>query len=442
VGLEPESPEVLGEPEFPEQAKGESDKAYEKKRRDSHNAYEAQREGVEKDYVGRYDDYVENRERPAYQTVLERVADWRNTILRSETFGFGNGQPSVNDMGRNWEKGARQKINKIDAINDFTKVVAERIQDYWAKVKDEVSQYRQAHPGQGLSKHLEEEQEGLPDWLAKEVETRDRLREQLPFLRDEKGQLETAVGEAREAFFSGGDNRLVDPPTLTNLPLPGSGTFEGYLEEVQGIHPFPALHEILDVGKLAPPRDPSRFGGVIWDVQESIEGLGLKIKQAGSSVQKASVEGEGAGGGGEDETPDNSEREQLLEELLKQANERLSIKGALEPVINQFEASYPLPFAGTFHTGGTIDGPSSQEYMAKVRGTEHVLTTEQMAALTPAAESASGGAPVIESLVVHPDGSATMRYEGQEFEMAVREVVRTTQRGAAAGSGAGRSWRP
>lgn len=443
VGLEPEAPEIAGEPEFPEQAKGESDKVYEKKRRDAHNAYEAQREGIEKDYANRYSGYVEGQERPAYQTVLERVADWRNTILRSERFGFGKGQPSIDDMGRSWEKGARRKIGRIDQINDFTKVVGERIQDYWAKVKKDVSDWRGDHPkSKDLPDWLKKEQDGVPDWLKKQEETRDHLREQLPFLRDEKGQLETAVGEAREAFFSGGDNRLVDPPTLTNLPLPGSGTFEGYLEEVQGIHLYPAMHELLGAGALAPPRDPSRFGGVIWSVQEAIEGLGLKVRQAGSSVQKASIEGEGNGGG---DNEGNSERESPLEDLLKQANERLSIKGALEPVLKQFEASYPLPslpFAGTFHSGGTIAGPSSQEFMAKVRGEEHVLTPKQMAALTPADESTAGEAPVIERLVIHPDGSATMRYRGREFETAVREVVRSTPPSLGSGSGAGRTFRP
>lgn len=433
VALEPEAPEIAPEPELPESAT-------DKQRRDAHNAYEQQREGIEKDYANRYSAYVEGQERPAYQTVLERVADWRNIILRSERFGFGDEKhPSIDGIGRGWEKGAQQKINKIGAINDFTKVVGERIQDYWAKVKKDVSDWRGDHPNaKDLPGWLKKEQDGVPDWLKKQEETRDHLREQLPFLRDQKGQLETAVGEAREAFFSGGDNRLVDPPTLTNLPLPGSGTFEGYLEEVQGIHLYPAMHELLGAGALAPPRDPSKFGGVIWSVQEAIEGLGLKVRQAGNSVQKASLEGAGSGAGDQG----NSEREQLLEELLGFKNQRAAITAALEPVLSQFEASYPLPFAGTFHSGGTIAGPSSQEYMAKVRGTEHVLTSEQMAALTPAGEATAGGAPVIERLVIHPDGSATMRYEGREFETAVREVVRSTPPAPGRGNGFGRTLRP
>lgn len=422
VGLEPESPEIAAEPELPENAT-------DKQRRDAHNAYEKSREATEKTYVSNYSGYVEGQERPAYQTILERVADWRNNILRAERFGYGKGEPSVDDMERGWEKSTRNKIGQIGGINDFTQKVGERIQEYWAKVKEEVSDCRQAHPGQGLSKHLEEEQDGLPDWLQKQVEQRDRLREKLPFLRDEKGQLETAIGEAREAFYPGGEGRL-SPPVP---PLPGSGSFEDDLTEVQGLHQFPIQHELLGAGDLAGPNSAGAFGGVIWDVRESIQGLGLKLRQAGSSVQKASLEGAGNG------TEDNSERDQLLEELLRQANEKLAINGALGPVLKQFEASYPLPFAGTFHTGGVIGGPGNSEAIAKVRSGEGVFTPEQMAAMAPA-EPTSSAPFTIEQLNMHEDGRVTARYQGREFEVAVEDIVKKTSR-PLVGSGAGRAFR-
>lgn len=436
VGLEPESPEIAPEPELPETAT-------DKERRDAHNAYEKSREAQEKTYVANYTAYIEGQEAPAYQQVLARVADWRNTILRAETHGFGKGQPSVDDMERGWEKSARNKIGQIGHINDFTQKVGERVQDYWAKVKKEVADWRSAHPhAKHLPKRLSEEQDGLPEWLKKQVELRGTLRAKLPFLREEKGQLEEAIGEAREAFFSGGENRLIDPPTLASTPLPGSGTFEEDLAEVQGLHQFPDQHGLLGAGDLAGPNVAGQFGGVIWSVREAIQGLGLKIRQAGSSVQKASLEGEGSGS---EESAGESERTQLLEELLEKANQRLAVKGGLEPVISQFNQTYPLPFAGTFHTGGTIAGSSSQEYMARVRGAEHVLTPEQMAALSPAGEGVDG-------LTVHVNGDIHQdpndprdpveAFIGDRRVEAHIEQVASRTRRPLAGNAAGRAFRP
>jgi hypothetical protein len=386
VALEPESPEVAAEPEL-EQAPGESDKAFEKKRRDARNAYEASREATEKDYVGRYSAYVEGQERPAYQSVLERVADWRNTILRAETFGFGEKQPSANRMQQTWEGGVREADHKIDFINVFTATVKKRVETYRDRVKQEVENFRRNHPKGSLPKELKNRQENLPPDLQKDVEERDRLRSNvLPLMLDKDSQLRTAIGEARESFFAGGENRIgpngagiksefAKRAIIPLLPLAGSGSFEERLQEVQGLHIYPDQHELLGADALAGPNQAGGFGGVIWDVRESIKELGLKIKQATGSVQKASFEKP------EDETSssNDSERVALLEGLLKEANQRTLVSETLGRTISKFNASYP--FAGTFHTGGVIPGPSNAESLALVRGRETVLTPEQMDAM-------------------------------------------------------------
>ena len=430
VGLEPESPEIAPEPEVSEQAPGESDKAYEKRRRDAHNAYEQQREGTEKDYVARYSAYIEGNERPAYQGVLERVANWRNTILRAETFGFGGDEPSANAIEQTWAGGVRKADHEIDGINDFTQKVKERVEDYRDKVKREVSDWRHDHPdAKDLPKWLRERQEHLPDDLQKQVDERDRLRSNLlPRLVDKDSQLRTAIGEARESFFAGGDNRLgpngagikdsnfAKKATIPALPLPGSGSFEERLQDVQGIHIFPEQHELLAAGDLAGPNQAGRFGGVIWDVRESIKELGLKIKQATGSVSKAQIEKP------EDEKADDSERVALLEGLLREANQRTLVSDTLRDTIAKFNVSYP--FAGTFHTGGVVPGPSSAEAMALVRGGETVFTPEQMQALG----SSSAGGFNIEKLAIYDngDGTATIDIDGQQFRRRVEEINRST----------------
>jgi TP901 family phage tail tape measure protein len=182
-------------------------------------------------------------------------------------------------------------------------------------------------------------------------------------------------------------------------------------------------HELL---ASLPSTPTGAFGGNIFSTQEMIKGLGLKVPQATANLS---------------EPAKNTEREALLEQLLLQDNQRLAIQGALEPVLSQFKSTYPVlpPYGGKAHTGAIVPGPSSQEKTMVVKGREGIFTEEQMAALTPAQNQ--GGAPVIESLVIHPDGSATMRFEGRDFETAVQEVVRGTRKPLSS-SGAGQAWRP
>ncbi len=324
------------------------------------NATDAQREAAEKDYVKRYTAYVDGDERDAFGTVLEKVADWRNKILRAELFGFGDKQPPVARMETGWEVEDRHVTDKITQIKDFAKAVGERL-----------ATFKKDHP-----------KAALPNWLQKQVNERAAQLKELPILQLKDTQLRKAIGNAREAFFPGGENRLKpNVAGIPALPLPGSGTLEESLKDVQGIH-WPDLHELLPASALAPPRVAGKFGGVIWDVQTSIEELGLKISQA--------VNGLGSGGGGED--GGDTERSSLLEQLLREANQRNILRGIEERVfagMPKVGSGFQLgglvgvtpAFGGTFHGGGIVPGPPRQERMVKVAGREGIFTEEQMAAM-------------------------------------------------------------
>lgn len=376
VDLEPQSPELT-------QNKGESEAAFEKRREEADTAY-----------VAEYTSYVEGRERPAFGGVLARVADWRNNILRAEKYGFGKHKPSLVGSETVWEGEIRKARSRIDQINDFTQKVAERI-----------AKWHHDHP-----------KKAFPQWLKEQIAQRDEWRKELPFLQLRDSRLSGVLKEARERFFPGGDNRLTPPPT----PLPGSGEFENQLTEIQGIH-YPEQHELLGGDALAPPRQAGRFGGVIWDLQGTIEDLGLKIRQATSGL------GSGLGGGGGEEG--QSERSQYLEELLRQANQRTAVSEGQRKTIGEFEAVYP-PYAGKAHSGAIVPGPASQERTMIVKGREGIFTEEQMAALgiegagTP--EGPAGGVEVhVHGTIVsdHPNPVEVVIGD-RRFTKAVTKVVR------------------
>lgn len=341
VGLEPQQPELPS------------------------SATDLQREAAEKDYVARLSDYVNSRERPAYGDVLAKAADWRNTILKAEYFGFGKGKPSVADMEFGWEKKDREVVATIDHINDFSKDVGDRIAKWQADHPKEKTKY--------------------PDWLKKQIKERDELREKLPWLRFQDSELRKAVGEGREWFFPGGKNRITPPA----LPLEGSGSLEDALSNVQGIH-WPDSHGLLPASALVPPRIPGRFGGAIWDVQTSIEELGLKISQASNSL--------GSGGGGGE---DDSESKSILEELLRQANQRNLLRGIEErvaagmPKVGEgFQRGGSVgilpPFGGVAHQGAIVPGPPGAERTMVTMSGEGILPERKLRAVQEITDAAMG----------------------------------------------------
>lgn len=371
------------------------------------DATDAQRAAAEKTYVENFKLHVERRERPAFAGVLERVADWRNNILRAEMFGFNKGEsgfkgaaPSVLASSTAWEKVVRQARSRIDHIHDFS-----------AKVDARVADFKRKHP-----------KEPLPDGLKKQVAQREEMKKELPGLRLKDSQFTGAVGKARELFFQEVKNRIKPPA----IPLPWSGTLEEALTTVQGLHPDAASHTLLGAGDLTGPPTPGRFGGIIWDLQETIKGLGLKVQQAFNGIA-----------GGSSSTDDSASELAELEGTLRlQAEQRLAVSEAQRNTIGEFLKDYPFP---RFHSGGVYPGPRSNEGLALLRGEERIRTPEQEIELAESIRGITapgGGGLTIEKLVVHTDGTVEAWVGGQRQEVRamVKEEIRNESTSRALGS--------
>lgn len=362
------------------------------------NATEAEREAAEKSYVASLAGYIGSNETPAYAAVLHSEADWRNTIL------FGQGVAS------HFEGGAEGHVHKlsehIQSINDFTK-----------KVADDEAAYRKAHS-----------KGDFPQWILNEEKKRNELRAELPMLRYKEAGWRSVLGEARNEFYGGVPAGVV-PVHPPMPPLAGTGAFEQSLIEVQGTH-WPGMHEPLTT--LPETRSKGSFGGAIWDTQTSIEELGLRIRQAQAGLGAAGSSSAGAG---------KSEREELLEGLLREANERKVIAGALEPTLAQYEASYPVGYMGAFEKGGVaLVGERGRELAHLPSGTRvhSNADTERML-------GGDGEVHVhVNGHINQEPGDARDPIEvlrkDPRFDRLVKEKIRTTRSGIAT-SGVGRAFR-
>lgn len=324
------------------------------------DATDGERAAAEKAYVENFKQHVEGQERPAYAAVVERLADWRNNILRAERFGFKKGEsgfkanaPSVLASSTAWEKIVRQARARIDHIQTFSK-----------KVDDRVADFKRKHP-----------KEELPDGLKKQVAEANQMKKELPALRLKDGQFTGAVEKARGLFFEETKNRIKPP----SIPLPWSGTLEEALTDVQGLHPEASAHGVLGAADLAGPPTPGRFGGIIWDLQETIKGLGLKVQQAFSGIAGSSGEG----------SDEDSELVSILREIAEREHKGRLVSERLASTASLFNSTYgDLP---KFHSGGVTPGPAGREFPALLKGHETVRTAEQEVGLISAIQGVAGG---------------------------------------------------
>jgi hypothetical protein len=237
-----------------------------------------------------------------------------------------------------------------------------------------------------------------PTWLKhelalrdREIDERDRRRRRLPGLRDRERQFSDVLKEGRDYFYGGagwlgqrknltapffhstrgGDHVLrlrqagrsavrhtMRPLRPPNPPLPGTGSFEEALQEVQGIH-WPDHHSPLPVSALLPPRVPGRFGGAIWDTQTAIEELAFKLRDL-----KVEVSG-GSGGASAADGEAKRRAEELKDLQLERLREELAASrlsaanlGELTGFLGEFRGQ--MPFLGAFMqgTGGRRVGRS------------------------------------------------------------------------------------
>lgn len=288
-----------------------------------------------------YARYVNGQETPAYEQVLAAEADWRNLILAAERRAAGDwdkGKPHVGGMEGRWEG----QIEGIVAHETYLEHNEQSMEAFVRQVDAEIQKYRSEHPKADLT-----------DYLKGRRSTREDITQnRLPAARAEGAKLSSAeketrksLGEGRTLFYPGG--ATIREPTPPN---PGTGTFEGYLEEVQGIH-WPGLHDRAD--GLPHKAEAASYGGAIFETQQTIEGLGLEIADAiasGTAGLGGVGEGEGTEVGGE--TTQQSELTALEKEELLHFRQREAVGNALGPVLSQFEQSYPLPYMGAYADGG------------------------------------------------------------------------------------------
>lgn len=193
-----------------------------------------------------------------------------------------------------------------------------------------------------------------------------------------------------------------------------TGTFEEGLVNLQGIN-----HSRVPMAELPSAPVAGNFGGLIWDTQMSIRELGLKIKQLNESS-----------------TPEkNGEREALLEELLRQANQRLLIRGVEQKTFGEFP-----PFAGTAHVGAIVPGPAGAERTMVVKGGEGIFTEDQRDWLGGAIGSGSASDVKVhvhgDIVSSHPDPIEVLIGD-RRVEAEIRRVTSQDQRRASRVAGRG-----
>lgn len=130
-------------------------------------------------------------------------------------------------------------------------------------------------------------------------------------------------------------------------------TWEDMLTQVQG-----RGHSREIIPALPPTPQAGAFGGVIFDTQMAIQGLGLKVQQATTS--------------------DSGSSSDALAEAIAEQNRINARKGAIETslggVLDQFRSEFgrQLPYVGAFADGGIVPGPLGAPGVAVVHGGERI----------------------------------------------------------------------
>jgi len=181
-------------------------------------------------------------------------------------------------------------------------------------------------------------------------------------------------------------------------------TLLGELEELSPLALDGVISEI--------PSTPTagQFGGRIFDAQNTIRELGLKV---------------GSSGG-----PDDSDRLALVEEMLLKANQRNLVFERQKPIIDAYEASQPAlsSFAGMYAKGGSI--PAGMWGIAGERGLEPVFGPATVVS-NPDAQKVFGGSSKVVVQVFEGDASKTKVYvDEKQVEAVVEKVNRRKGRGA------------
>lgn len=219
------------------------------------------------------DAYV-GQERGAYQGELDRLLNWRNSVIGAQGF-------ATQEIAR-----FQQQLAEIEAMAPQANVKGSK-------------------KGEGLASA-----QALSD-----KKTYEKVAYKIPLLK----------------------KAIEDATTMRDE------TWAGELEELQGLHGPAGV-----LSSLSPTPVAGYIGGRIFETQDAIAGLGLKLGSA---------------------TGSGSEATSMLEELLRQANQRTAVSEAQKVTLENWD-SMRKGFAGMFATGGSI--PAGMWGIAGENGPEPV----------------------------------------------------------------------
>jgi TP901 family phage tail tape measure protein len=354
-----------------------------------------EKEGEEGSGVGKMIDWIIGNERPAYADVLWKAGEWRNTILGAERFAAGRWEDKgpLGGLEGGWETSIANTAWQIQA--------SEKIIE---KARKDREKFQSSH----------KKNTPFPEWLQGENKQAALVKEQLPMLAFKEKELRAKLGEAQGEFYPGG-SRIKENPTP---PIQGSGKLEEELENVQGIH-WPGQHERLK--SLPIDRVRGRFGGVIWDLQTQISDLELKLGEDFNTLFSNSIpelgELEGGSGSGSS-TTDDSARNENLEQLLREANQRELVYNRQRPILEKF--------AGFHADGGFI--PSGKWGIAGEAGPEIVHGPAQVYSNSDSAAMGGGLHVTVNQL---PGGGFDVEAElnGRQVEQVKQTINRQSKIG-------------
>jgi hypothetical protein len=292
-----------------------------------------------------------HQESGALGAVLDAEAQWRNTILGAEEFA------GTSVLG--WRDRITKLTDRIKGAHEREKQIRDRIQ--------EIESYKDSNP-----KAWEKWRGKLPD-----------LRSELKAIPGRIGGWDQERGAYRES-----------------IKKTSSETLPEWAEALSNVQGMNATHQRL--GALPTAQEVGGFGGLIWDTQGEISGLGLKVKAAEGNI-------------GEGET---SEKDSALAELYKQqaeeANKRANVSELLNPVFQEFFSHVPK-YGGKFHKGGVVPGTRQEERMVIAQGGEIFAQPDNMK--TAGADSDHHHATIIEDGAI--DTSKIRDVFGDEARKAI-----------------------
>lgn len=175
---------------------------------------------------------------------------------------------------------------------------------------------------------------------------------------------------------------------------------ETLLGELQEVSPL-ALTGLLDSLPTSP--EPGKFGGRVFDLQNTISELGLKTGPATKT--------------------DDSGRTAMLEELLRQANQRNLVFERQKPIIDRYMET--SGFAGMFAKGGSI--PMGKWGIVGEAGPEIVRGPVEVSSNRESASMTLGTAPNVRVQVFEGDPSATKVFVGEKEVEGIVERMKRRQ---------------